>query len=229
MADASELGLLQMGLSQVVKPRTREVIGYVYTTKDEGGKRLDDAGAQLQRWYLTSRTDNEFAIVPAPAEMAGWTLDQWTAHVRANWKPQAIFIWARARIYVYGGTYGEVTWTSLPEAGKVPYVQYPDIEGANFQIDVTGGKVLDIRQEAIQGLAVAFAGPKVSTSCEYWCTGPAFRPAGGDTSVEMTAGTRIAGDLKEFLRLAAPAWTRGSALSVVGCVTYQGDKPHDTL
>lgn len=229
MADTSELGLLQMGVAEVIKPATGEHLGYVYATPDAGGTRLSDEGAQYQRWFLRSATGNDFEVRPQ-TRLSFASVEKWNAWVTESWQPGSRYIWARARIYKHGGTYGRLQWTSLPTDERLlPKAQDPNAGDIDFQLDVGGGKVLELNQERTQGLAYVCARPAVSATVEYWCTTPSFQPSGRTGAVKIATGPQTATRLSDFLRLAAPTWAPGSTLSIVGCVSYTGDVAYDRL
>ena len=207
----------------VVKPGTNTVIGYVLAHEDDKGQRMPGDGAQLQRWHLFEPTDNRFEVRPPPGEWAGLSLEDWRSKVAEAWKPGHLYILARVRIYVYGGTYGDLEWIELPTSKDLlPFVQYPDEKPGHYQIDVTGGRVLGVRQREIEGIAQAFATKDPATTIEFWCTHSSYSPAGRSTSAAMEPNGQTAAGIDDFLRIAAATWGRGSALSIVGCLSYQG-------
>lgn len=229
MSDINELGLLRMGVSEVFKPSTNKVIGWVHAEPDQGGTRLSTEGAQYQRWLLFTETQNDFAVRPAPADLSNLSLDRFREEVKKRWQPQSRFIWARARIFAHGGTYGGVTWTSLPPADRLPLAQDPQVRGMDFQLDVTGGKVMEIMQEVSRGQAVVFGRKDGAGTIEYWRTDASFQPAGRTAQVRIAQGSGTAESLDQFVALSAPAWAPGSVLSIVGCVMYVGDQPYAWL
>ena len=228
MTDVSELGLLRMGVGEVWKGAgdQEKHIGYVLATPDARDTWETGVGAQYQRWLLFELTDNDFEVRPTQdPTLAGLTLAGWGELVRTKWREGARQIWGRARIYVHGGTYGGVTWTSLP--AELPEALDPKVEGIGFQIDVTGGKpsLVGLHQETARGLAFAVAGEGAASTHEYWLTAPAYRPVGQGSSVRVRPDARSLGSLKDFSRLAAADWAPGASLTVVGCVAYTGKKP----
>lgn len=225
MAEANELGLLQMGVAQVIKPRTGEVLGYVRTTPDADAITPPGVGTQYQQWLLHAETENDFEVRPDPAK-AGMSESDWkhfVADEATRWRQGWRFIWARARIYT------SASWTSLPTSeDDLPRPRDPGVKDITFQLDVTGGRsrAVELQQSAAHGLAFVRTGMNPSATHEYWCTGPSFQPAGRSGSVAIAPHTGEVTTLDAFLRLAAPLWAPGSSLTIVGCVTYAGDVPY---
>lgn len=227
MADTNELGLLQMGVAQVIKPRTGEVLGYVRTTPDADTITPPGVGTQYQQWLLHAETENDFEVRPDPTR-AGMSESDWkhlVAEESTRWRPGWRFIWARARIYTYAWT----SWTTLPTSeDDLPRPRDPGVKDITFQLDVTGGRsrAVELQQAAARGLAFVRSGKNPSTTHEYWCTGPSFQPAGKSDAVAITPHAAEVTTLDAFLRLAAPLWVPGSSLTIVGCATYAGDVPY---
>jgi hypothetical protein len=208
-------GLLQLGAVQVFSRGTEEVIGYAYTVESGAG--------QLQRWLLYRNPHNAFEIKPPPASMAGWTLSDWQAEVPRLWRPGSFYVWAQADIYQHGGTYGELTWTRIPPDSKLPLPSYPPVTKGPFQLDPTGFRVLEVRQESSIGLAYSIGGLEDDLSAEYWMLPAGFQPAGAGREAEIALGAEEARSLDGFIDAANQRWSAGCLFVITGCVNRRGE------
>ncbi|WP_437303848.1 hypothetical protein [Sorangium sp. So ce388] len=237
----SFIGLLQSGAVQVVNPKNRQVIGYAFSVETERG--------QLQRWILFEHPHNTLDIEPPPEHMARWSLSDWRSNVAALWRPGSFYVWAQADVYRYGEAREQQKWAKIPPASRLPAPTYPDVGFSDFQLDPTGGRLLEVLQlraggvvlapneplEAAgarlngampleaRGLAFAVNGLLDPASTEYWMLPAAYEPAGKSAAVAIKTGTQKAGSLQEFIDVANQGWSPGSTFVITGCVNYRGD------
>ncbi|MDC0746718.1 hypothetical protein [Polyangium mundeleinium] len=201
-------GLLDLGAAEVVDRTTGELLGYVFT--------LASGKGQLQRWLLFRDPRNELEIRPPPASMASFTLADWQAQVPSLWRPNGYYVWAQADVYPHGET-----WTQIPPASALPEPSFPERPGSNYQLDYTGGKVIDVLQEDWRGSAYVVRGLSQTSSIEYWSLPARYRPAGSTRAV-VSVGTEEATSLDAFVRLANTSWGPGCKFVITGCLNHHG-------
>lgn len=209
-------GQLDLGVAEVTRQGTGEVIGYVYTV--ESGK------GQLQRWLLLQNPGNSFEMRPPPESMKGMSLSDWQAEVASRWTSGATYVRAQADVYRHGdGT--NSTWTKIPLEGDLPLPTYPPTAGAPFQLDYTRTHALDIVQGVYRGLAYSINGVKDLGNAEYWSLPAGFHPAGMSAVASVSPSSVSATSLQQFLNEANKSFGPGSAFVIIGCVNYKGAAP----
>jgi hypothetical protein len=206
-------GQLQLGAVEVVSPGTGELIGYAYTVASNGG--------QMQRWLLYRDPKSSLAVRSPSEKMASWTLRDWQSKVRELWKPNSFYVWAQSTIRPYDGEDG-VTWKQIPRADALPPVKYPVVEGADLQLDPTGGKVLDLTQPGCAGVVFTVGGLQDASNAEYWMLPAEYKPAGRYAS-KVAVGTADAKSLQDFIDVANRSWGPGCMLVITGCINYHGE------
>lgn len=209
-------GHMDLGAAQIINPATGAVIGYAYTVESRGG--------QLQRWLLHQDPENRFDVRPPPPDMASWTLADWQANVPRLWKPGSHYVWAQADVYKHGGTYNGVTWTRIPGTSDLPPPRFFERPDLSFQLDPTGGKIIDILQELFRGMAYTLDGLRDATSIEYWMLPASFKPAGKLSAATIRTGSQDASTLDDFLDIANRSWGEGCAFVITACTNYHGDR-----
>lgn len=226
----TNMGQLQPGVVQVVKPGTSTVIGYVFTVEDGNG-------GQLQRWLLHENPSNALEIKPPPATMSCWTLADWQANVKNLWKPGSIYVWAQADVYIHGGTYNGTSWNQIPPASALPSATYPDVDGVGLQLEYScGGDPLRVHQPSgCEGLVFTVGSVSETSSVEYWMLPASYEAAGGTSrsAAVVTKGTTASAgscvtsavsstsaELQQFIDQANQRWTPGSRFVITGCVNY---------
>lgn len=206
-------GLLDLGVAEIVDRGTQELLGYVFTVANGAG--------QLQRWLLFRNPQNELAIRPPPASMAGYSLADWQANVPALWRPESYYVWAQADVYEHGKTYNGTTWTQIPPSTRLPEPSFPERPGSNFQLDFTG-LVADVLQDDSRGLAYVVRGLGSESSIEYWSLPARYQPAGRARAAAIAVGVREAISLDAFTTLCNETWSPGCTFVITGCLNYHG-------
>lgn len=206
-------GLLALGAAEIVDRKTQELLGYVYSVAHGQG--------QLQRWLLFQNPKNEFEIRTPSETMARWTLEEWQKHVPELWRANAYYVWAQADVYEYGGTYAGLTWKQIPTAGNLPEASFPDLPGADFQLDYMDGRLIELLQGDDRGFAYVVRGLSDESSIEYWLLPARFEPAGkARTAVSM--GNDNAGSLDGFVERCQSSWSSEATFIITGCLNYTG-------
>jgi hypothetical protein len=206
-------GQLQLGAVEVVSLGTDELLGYAYTVESEGG--------QTQRWLLYRHPENALELRPPPEAMVRWTLGDWQSNVSGLWKPNSFYVWAQSTIHPYEIETG-VVWTKIPPARALPPVRYPDVDGADLQIDPMARKVLHLIQERSRGLVFTVGGLLDASNAEYWMLPAGYQPAGSCAS-KVAVGTEDAESLQDFVDVANGSWGPGCMLVITGCINYRGE------
>lgn len=206
--------LLDLGAAEVVDRQTGDLLGYVFTEANGNG--------QLQRWILFRNPQNELEIRPPPTSMAHWSLADWKAGVPALWRPNGFYVWAQADMYVHGGTYNGATWSQIPPASRLPEPSFPERPGSNYQLDYTGGKVLDVLQNDWRGHAYVVRGLSQESSIEYWSLPASYQPAGNARAASVSVGLGNASSLDAFIDLANASFGAGCTFVITGCLNYHG-------
>lgn len=210
-------GQLDLGIAQVTRLNSTEVIGYVYTVPSGKG--------QLQRWLLFCNPDNSFSITAAPKDMSSWTLGDFQANIPKLWRPGSFYVWAQADVYRQGETYNGVTWTQIPEAASLPAPTYPDIPGVSFQLD-PGGCIIMAGQQGEAGAAMVFTtrGLADASSVEYWMLLAGYQPSGANATAGVSVGVQCVGSLDGFISTANRSFGDGASFVITGCVNYTGQR-----
>jgi hypothetical protein len=208
-------GQLDLGAAQIVDRSTGELIGYVFTVPSGKG--------QLQRWLLHRAPNNEFEVQPPPASMASWSLADWQANAPALWRANGYYVWAQADLYHHEGTYDGFTWTSVPPASSLPAPSFPERPGSNYQLDYTGGKVIDVLQQDWRGRAYVVRGLAEASSIEYWFMPGQYQPAGKARAATISVGNDPVGSLDGFVGLVNQSWAAGCSFAITGCINYHGE------
>lgn len=218
-------GHLDLGTAQIISLKTGAVIGYAYTVENGGG--------QLQRWLLHQDPENAFQVCSPPSHMANWSLNDWKENVAHLWRPGSFYVRAQANVYLHGSPYNGVTWTTIP-ASCLPSPEYPQCNAAEcFQLDPTGGKILRVHQQTVEGLtkttglAYTVNGLHDDTSAEYWMLLASFQPAGKLSAAAIRVGTAALAEdtLDRFVEVANDSWKTGCTFVIAGCRNYQGEQP----
>ena len=115
-----------------------------------------------------------------------------------------------------------MTWTQIPRAGALPPVRYPEVEGADLQLDPMGGKVLEVFQEGCCGVVFTVGSLMDASNAEYWMLPAGYQPTGSAAS-KVAVGTEDAKSLQDFIDVANRSWGPGCALVITGCVNYRGE------
>jgi hypothetical protein len=208
-------GPLTLGAAQIISRATGELLGYAFAVPNGAG--------QLQRWLLYRDPQNSFDIQPPPPNMAGWALSDWQAHVPSLWRPGSFYVWAQADVYRHGGSYTGPSWTQIPPADQLPSPTYPDLPGADFQLDHTRTHLLNLLHGQSRGLAYSVGSLSNSSSAEYWMLPSGYTPGGDSGTTSITTGSDAAASLAEFVGVANRSWGPGCCLAIVGCVNYRGE------
>ncbi|MDI3287814.1 hypothetical protein [Polyangium sp. 15x6] len=211
--DMTTTGLLDLGASEIVDRNTGELLGYAFTV--ENGK------GQLQRWLLFRNPQNELEIRPPAPAMATWSLADWQANVPNLWRPNGFYVWAQANVYRHGETHNGVTWNQIPPPAQLPRATFPERPGSNYQLDYTGGKVIDVLQEDWRGSAYVVRGLSEASSIEYWSLPARYGSAGNKRAV-VSVGTDEVTSLDAFVRLASGSWGPGCSFVITGCLNHHG-------
>ncbi|WP_437586795.1 hypothetical protein [Sorangium sp. So ce1000] len=238
----SIMGLLQPGAVQIVKPKSRKVIGYAFSVETERG--------QLQRWLLFEHPHNALDIEPPPEHMAQWSLSDWQSNVVDLWRPGSFYVWAQADVYRYEDASKQQVWAKIPPASRLPAPTYPDVGICDFQLDPTGGRLFQVLQQRAgarvfapnesfeaagvrlneampveaQGLAFVVNGLLDPASTEYWMLPAAYEPAGKSAAVAVKTGAQTAKSLQQFIDVANQGWGPGCTFVITGCINYCGDR-----
>lgn len=209
-------GLLSLGISEVVQPKTGESLGFVFVEASAEGL--------LERWLFFRHPHNEFELRAPPASMGRWTLDDWQKFVREEWRSEGYYVWAEAISYRYGQTYGGTAWTVIPPAPQLPRPVYPEIPGTDFQLDYLESTVVELAQRDWYGRGYVVGSLSDKSSIEYWLLPAQYVPV-TEVSAAITPSKQGAGSLAEFVEMSNQNWHEGAQFVVTGCINYHGEKP----
>lgn len=208
-------GPLRAGAVQVFSASTGELLGYAFT--------VDSGRGQTQRWLLFKDPQNALDIRPPTEAMARWTLAEWQSNVARLWRPNSFYVRAQADLYQYGGTYGGVTWTTIPRELPLKGTHPTALgKGAIFQLDPTPWKALELHQGDLRGPVFTVGGMKDASNVEYWMLPANFQPAGGASATKVVMGSEDVRSLDGFVDMANQGWAPGSSFAVIGCLNYTG-------
>ncbi|WP_437504205.1 hypothetical protein [Sorangium sp. So ce1099] len=217
--------LLPAGVVDIIDPSTAKVIGSAYTETTSTG--------QLQRWLLHRSPQNNFQVQLRPGGNALHTLACWRSYVAApnNWSQGSIYVWAKADVYEYGGTYNGQKWNKIPPAPALPLPTYFDQNAASAQLDQIWSKYIDLRQvdvnkQILRGLGFVQGALTDATSVEYWFLPAGYQSTSGFRAIQGKKGPMSPiRSLDGFVAAANNLWCAGSQLLIVGCLNHHGSTP----